>query len=103
MENALGFSGPLELDTNAVPIVRVDPTYPARALRAGIEGRVTVEFTITAAGGVKDPFIAKADPRGMFDQAVLAVITKWKFKPRILGGVAVARRARQIVEFSVQD
>lgn len=102
-DDAAGFSGPLELDTNAVPIVRVDPTYPARALRAGIEGRVTVEFTITAAGGVKDPLIAKADPRGMFDQAVLAVITKWKFKPRISAGVAVARRARQIVEFSVQD
>ncbi len=101
--DAAGFSGPLELDTNAVPIVRVDPTYPARALRAGIEGRVTVEFTITAAGGVKDPLIAKADPRGMFDQAVLAVITKWKFKPRISAGVAIARRARQIVEFSVQD
>ncbi|MGH6636245.1 MAG: TonB family protein [Gammaproteobacteria bacterium] len=103
MEDAAGFSGTLELDTSAVPVVRVDPPYPPRALRAGIEGSVIVEFTITAAGGVNDPVIAKADPPGIFDQAVLAVITKWKFKPRISAGTAVARRARQTVEFSMQD
>lgn len=103
MEDVAGFSGTLELDTSAVPVVRVDPPYPPRALRAGIEGSVIVEFTITAAGGVNDPVIAKADPPGIFDQAVLAVITKWKFKPRISAGTAVARRARQTVEFSMQD
>lgn len=93
----------LELDMNAVPIFRVEPLYPSRAMRKGIGGVVTVEFIITTTGRVTDPVIIDAKPSGIFDRAVLNAIKKWKFKPRVVNGEAVARRARQAIRFSLKQ
>src|SRR5690606_20820240 len=41
-------------DGEYLPIVKVAPIYPARALTRGLEGYVIVEFTVTRAGTVKD-------------------------------------------------
>ena len=37
-----------------LPIVRVAPVYPARALSRGLEGFVDLSFTVTTAGTVRD-------------------------------------------------
>ena len=42
------------VDTDIIPLLRVDPTYPIRAQERGIEGWVEVEFTISAGGTVAD-------------------------------------------------
>ena len=47
------------------------------------------------------PAIVRADPPEVFDNAVLTAVKKWKFKPKIVGGRAVPRRARQEVRFSL--
>jgi protein TonB len=96
--DALGTSEP-GIDENATPVYRSAPRYPPRAQRAGIEGVVTVEFTITPEGAISDPVIIKAEPSEDFNEAVLEAITKWKFKPRIVNGRPVARRARQKISF----
>jgi len=90
---------PAKLSDAVIPTYKVPPVYPPRAMRAGIEGVVTVEFTITAAGKVADPRIIKADPPKMFDRAVLRAIKKWKFQPRVVDGKAVPRRATQDIRF----
>lgn len=92
----------IEIDKTAVPTFRVPPVYPPRAQRAGIEGVVTVEFTINEDGTVSDPKIVKAKPTKMFDRAVLNTITKWKFNPRLVDGKPVSRRASQEIRFSLQ-
>ena len=92
----------LEFDTDVVPTVKIKPVYPPRALRAGIEGVVTVEFIITTDGSVKDPVIIKADPPDMFDLAVLQAIKKWKFNPETDNGKPVEKRARQDIRFTLQ-
>ena len=38
-------------DGEYLPIVKVAPVYPSRALSRGLEGYVIVEFTVTQAGG----------------------------------------------------
>ncbi|RME35089.1 MAG: energy transducer TonB [Gammaproteobacteria bacterium] len=91
----------IEAPETAVPTYRVPPVYPPRALRAGIEGSVTVEFTITPEGEVADPEIVKADPPKIFDRAVLRAIRKWKFQPKIVDGKPVARRAVQVIRFTL--
>ncbi len=91
-----------KFDPNVVPTLRIPPVYPARALRSGIEGIVTVEFTIATDGSVKDPVIVKAKPSKIFDKAVLKAIAKWKFNPDIIDGLAVEKRARQDVKFKLQ-
>lgn len=90
------------IDTNVVPTLRIPPVYPARALRSGIEGIVTVEFTITVDGSVKDPVIVKSKPPKIFDKAVLKSISKWKFNPDMVDGKPAEKRARQDVKFKLQ-
>ena len=62
---------------------------------------VLVEFIITPEGLVHSAGIVRADPPEVFDNAVLTAVKKWKFKPKIVGGRAVPRRARQEVRFSL--
>jgi periplasmic protein TonB len=88
--------------TNLVPTLKIKPSYPPRALRSGVEGVVTVEFTISVDGSVKDPDIIKSNPPKLFDRAVLKAITKWKFNPEIIDGKAVEKRARQDIHFKLQ-
>ena len=90
------------IETDVVPTYRSKPKYPARAMRAGIQGVVTVEFTITAKGTVTDPVIIKANPPKIFDKAVLRSIKRWKFKPKVVNGNPISRRARQDINFNIK-
>lgn len=85
------------------PSARVAPVYPARARRVGIEGSVTVEFTITPQGRVTDLEIVASRPRGVFDASVTKAIRQWRFTPRVVDGRRVERRARKEIEFSLED
>lgn len=98
----LGKSGNPKFDSNVVPTLRVPPVYPMRALRSGIEGVVTVEFTIAIDGSVKDTVIVKSTPSEIFDSAVLKAISKWKYAPDIIDGKPVEKRARQDVKFKLK-
>ena len=98
----LGNPDQLSGDGDVVPIVRITPIYPRKAALKGIEGWVKLEFTITQDGGVSDVKILSAKPRRMFNRAAIKSILKWKFKPRVVSGKAVARRATQTIEFRLQ-
>jgi protein TonB len=91
-----------EIDTDVIPSTRIEPVYPPRALRAGIEGIVTAEFTITTDGTVTDIRIVRSDPPEIFDNAVIQAIKKWKFAPEIVNGRAVEKRARQDIRFTLK-
>ena len=75
-------------DGEYLPIVKVAPVYPRRALQRGIEGFVIVEFTVNTIGAVKDPFVIEAQPQGIFEQAAIDAAKKFKYKPRVVNGVA---------------
>jgi protein TonB len=84
---------------DVVPIVRIDPQWPREALIEGTEGWVEVEFTILADGSVADPSVLQSEPPRLFDRNALRAILRWKFKPRIVDGQAVERRAVQRIDF----
>jgi protein TonB len=86
---------------DVIPIVRIEPQYPRQALIEGVSGYVVIEFTIEPDGSVSDPKILESQPRRMFDRNAVRAIYKWKFKPRIVDGKPVARRATQRLEFSL--
>ncbi len=71
-----------------LPIVRVAPVYPARALARGIEGYVDMEFTVTTTGTVKDPIVSFSTS-GLFNRAAERAVLKFKYKPRVVDGVPV--------------
>ncbi|GAB3105535.1 energy transducer TonB [Aestuariicella hydrocarbonica] len=76
-------------DGEYLPIVKVQPQYPRRALSRGIEGYVIVEFTVTTNGSVKDPVVVDADPPNIFNSAATKAALKFKYKPRVIDGEAV--------------
>ncbi len=88
-------TGPVVLmpgaDQSEIPIVRVEPVYPQRALDRGIEGWVEVEFTVTEVGSISEPTILRSDPSGIFDRAALRAIERWKYEPKIVDGQPVSR------------
>lgn len=77
-------------DGEYLPIVRVAAQYPRRAQQRGIEGYVIVEFTVTKLGTISDPVVVEANPTGIFDKAALDAVLKYKYKPRVLNGEAIA-------------
>jgi protein TonB len=91
-------------DTDAIPLVRVNPLYPARAQARGIGGWVLVEFTVTKEGGITDIRVVDADPKGYFEQAAKTAVKKYRYKPRVENGVAVDRPGVQLViSFAIED
>lgn len=75
-------------DGEYLPIVKVAPVYPRRALQRGIEGYVIVEFTVDKSGAVKSPNVVEANPEGLFDRAAIDAALKFKYKPRVVNGSA---------------
>jgi len=84
-------SGVATVDTDTIPLVRVDPAYPVRAKERGIEGWVVVEFTISPRGTVLDPQILDYEPSSIFNQSALRAIRRWKYNPKIVDGKPVPR------------
>ncbi len=88
----IGLSSGLSLDSNDgdyLPIVKVAPIYPRRAQSRGIEGFVIVEFVVTKNGSVRDAKVVEAKPADIFDRAAVAATLKFKYKPRVVDGVAM--------------
>ncbi len=71
-----------------LPIVRVAPVYPARALSRGIEGYVDMSFTVTTTGTVRDPIVLFSTS-SLFERAATRAVLKFKYKPRVVDGVPV--------------
>ena len=95
----IGVKAPTEGLGEAIPLVGIPPRYPMAAKRRKLSGKVIVEFTINEQGLVENPVIVSANPPGIFNNVVLQAILRWKFKPRIVNGKAVKRKARQEMTF----
>ncbi|MGJ8664399.1 MAG: energy transducer TonB [Marinicella sp.] len=86
-----------------IPIVRIAPQYPRKALMAKIEGWVKVKFTITPSGTVSNPEVVDSKPRRIFDREAIRAILKFKFKPKVVNGQGVEQVATQTIEFDLPD
>ena len=75
-------------DGEYLPIVKVAPVYPARALSRGLNGYVIVEFTVTTNGSVRDVFVVESSST-LFERAASEAALKFKYKPRVIDGEAV--------------
>ena len=71
-----------------LPIVRVAPVYPTRALTRELEGFVDMSFTVTTAGTVKDPIVLQSTS-SLFERAATRAVLKFKYKPRVVDGIPV--------------
>lgn len=80
------------------------PKYPDIAKRSGLEGAVIIEFVVDTTGAVL-PGSAKviaARPEGIFEEAALDAIYKWKFSPGQQRDRKVRVRWRQPIKFTLK-
>jgi protein TonB len=75
-------------DGEYLPIVKVAPVYPMRAIQRRVEGYVIVEFVVTASGAVTDVTVVESSAP-IFEQAAIEAAQKFKYKPRVVDGVAI--------------
>lgn len=75
--------------------------YPKQAQRAGIEGRVIVQFIVDEEGRVTKPQIIRGLGHGL-DEEVLRVLQLIRFKPGIQNGKFVKVKMTQAVKFTLE-
>lgn len=68
----------------------VQPIYPLSAVMREIEGFVVVEFSVRENGTVSNPIVIDSQPDVLFDEAALKAVTRFKFKPREVGGDSIS-------------
>lgn len=86
-----------------LPIVRVAPVYPARALSRGLEGFVDLSFTVTTTGTVKDPIVLQSTS-SLFERAAIRAVLKFKYKPRVVDGIPVdVPGVKTRISFQLED
>jgi protein TonB len=67
-------------------VSRVDPDFPAEALRAGVErGSVRARMTLDGNGNVTSVDVLEATPRRVFDRAVVRALSQWKYNDGAAG------------------
>lgn len=93
---SIGGIGAMMRDGDATPIVRIDPKYPPEAARDGKEGWVQLSFTINEVGGVEDVEVLDADPKRIFDREAKRALRKWKYRPKVVDGVAQRQPGLQV-------
>jgi protein TonB len=73
-----------------LPIVKVAPIYPARALQRGLEGFCVVMYTVTSLGTIRGPVVVEDQcTSSLFHRASVQAALKFKYKPRVIDGEAV--------------
>lgn len=65
--------------TSRVRVLNRRVNYPARARSMGVEGRVKVQFDISASGTIKNIQILAEDPAGVFSGDLRRDITRWRY------------------------
>lgn len=85
-----------------VPLVVLPPQYPPGALMRGIRGHVTVSFVVDGNGLVEQVDVLEADPEGVFEEAAVQAVQRWRFRPYRRDGQALRVMTRTRIVFDRQ-
>lgn len=73
-----------------LPLAKVAPIYPERAISRGIQGFCIVEYTVTRQGSVANPVVVEGQcSHDVFRKPSVQAALKFKYKPRIVDGQTV--------------
>jgi protein TonB len=91
-------------ETMAMPLYRVEPKYPRKALRLGKQGHVLLSFDINQTGRVINIKVLEAKPLRMFERSAKRALKKWKYKPMLVNGKAVSQHGQKIrLDFKMEN
>lgn len=94
--------GDFGANQQALPLYRVEPNYPARALKRNIEGFVVLQFTIDETGKPTAIEVVDANPRRMFEREAIQALRSWKYQPKLLDGKTISQPGQTVkLEFKI--
>lgn len=99
-EGGLEFFDAKDLDEPPRSVVRTNPVYPKKLLKARVAGLVEVEMLVDENGGIVSTQIKKSSDEA-FSEAALAALKQWKFKPGTKKGRPVKTRVLQPIAFKL--
>jgi periplasmic protein TonB len=85
------------------PIERVQPKYPAEAMRRNETGTVLVRLEVGADGEPTDVSIARSSRSRALDRAAMQAARQWRFRPAQRDGQAVSSTVEVPFEFALQE
>ena len=84
-----------------VLLVKVEPSYPQVARRAGLGGHVTLRAVIAEDGSVEAVAVfGSTNP--LFDEAAVDAVSKWRYRPALMNGRPVRVYFSVVVNFLVR-
>ena len=92
-----------DLDQPPVLMTQVAPFYPPAARARNLEGYVTVRFLIDETGRVSRVSVVDARPVGVFEDAVLEVAPRWRYRPGRIDGQAVPTWSQTTMTFTLEN
>ena len=78
---------------------RVEPSYPAQARQAGVQGPVVLRAWIAKDGSIEDLKLIRGSL--LLGQAAYHAVKQWKYKPYLLNGQAVEAETYVTVNFTL--
>ncbi len=95
---------PVEMSADQLKRTRyVAPDYPREALAKDLRGQVRVRYTIGTDGRIKDAVVTASNPAGVFDEAALVAVRRWRFKPVEVDGQAVEATSGSALIFQPEE
>lgn len=91
-----------QLDRQPQPIFQPAPAFPSDLRSTYLEAEVTLEFIINTRGEVLMPR-ALSSPHRRLEEAAIAGVLRWKFKPGQRGGRPVNTRTQITIMFRVSE
>ena len=87
-----------ELDQRPEPLQQIDPEFPL-TVDPGVRGSVVVRLLLDTAGQVEKVIPLRANPPGLFDEAVIKAFADARYTPGKIGNKAVKVQLVIEVEF----
>ena len=85
-------------------LTRVEPTYTREAMRARLQGFVTLQFVVETDGSVGPVrVVTSLDPVNGLDAAAVAALKQWRFKPARKDGMPVRVALTLLLTFNLRD
>jgi TonB family protein len=81
-------------------VKRIEPVYPELAMKARVQGRVTLVINVDEEGNVTETKVKHGHP--LLDDAAVAAVKQWKYNPTFLNGKPVPVIATVTVDFNLK-
>jgi protein TonB len=100
-DDSPGPRGPVFTSLRLVDFVQ--PSYPPRCLRLGVEGRVKIRVLVGEDGRPQEVTVDTTSGDSSLDEAAMKAVWRWRFEPAARNGAPVRAWVKVPVEFKLID